>query len=222
MKLITVQKSHSHLATFTSMQHCITTLSSATMIWTSLISYQHFSWHGKPQHGQHVIIRLSHMETLEGPTGMRHSFTICPAYHQFQLPSSTNIWSVASNLCPLYITYWVNRWYRITLDTIFSQRSLCNGYRIVYNRIGDILLLLLLVSTCQISMLTFTTRFYVIYYCGWLCRGSTLLQIQGQGQTAYKTSWESWPAYWMRTYMDGELTEATGTVIRSSCIWIIA
>ena len=34
-------------------------------------------------------------------------------------------------------------------------------------RIRDILLLLFLVPTCQISMPTFTIRFYMIYYCRW-------------------------------------------------------
>ena len=34
-----------------------------------------------------------------------------------------------------------------------------------------------LVLTCQISMLTFMIRFYVTYYCGWWCRGSTHLQM---------------------------------------------
>ena len=123
---------------------------------------------------------------------------------------------------PIYSTYWVNSWYNINLDTIFSHRSLCNGYRITYTSwIGDLLLLLLLVLTCQISMPTITTRFYVIYYCGWWCRGSTLLQMWWQGQTAYKTLQESWPAYGTRTYIDRELTEATDAYIRSSYMWII-
>ena len=40
---------------------------------------------------------------------------------------------------PLYTTYWVNRWYSINMDTIFSHRSLHNGYRIVYiSWIGDL------------------------------------------------------------------------------------
>ena len=34
------------------------------------------------------------------------------------------------------------------------------------SRIGDIVLLFLLVPNCQISMLTFTTRYHAIYYCG--------------------------------------------------------
>ena len=56
---------------------------------------------------------------------------------------------------------------RINLDTVFSYRSLCNSYRITYtSRIRDLLLLLLLVLTCQISLPTFTTRLYMIYYCG--------------------------------------------------------
>ena len=41
------------------------------------------------------------------------------------------------------------------------------------------------------------------------------------GQTAHKTSWQSWPAYGVSTYMDRELTEATDTVISSSCMKII-
>ena len=41
----------------------------------------------------------------------------------------------------------------------FAHRDIHYGYRITYtSRIGNILLLPLLVSTCQISMLTFTTR----------------------------------------------------------------
>ena len=46
-------------------------------------------------------------------------------------------------------------------------RSLCNGYRITHtSRIRYVLLLLLLVLTCQISTPTFTIRFHMIYYCG--------------------------------------------------------
>ena len=153
---------------------------------------------------------------------MTHSFTICPAYHQFQLPNSINTWSMATDQSPHLHHLLSQRWYSINLDTNFSHRSLCNGYRITYiSWTGDILLLLLLVLTCQISTPTFTTRFYVIYYCGWWCRGSTLLHMWWQGQIAYRTSWESWPAYGMRTYMDRESIEATDAVIRSSCMQII-
>ena len=177
---------------------------------------------GKPQHGQHVIIRLLHIATLEGPKERDTASLFVQRTISSNCPTlqSHDQWQWTYH--PLYIPHWVNRWYSINLDTIFSHRSLHNGYRIAYTRwIGDLLLLLLLVLTCQISMATFTTRFYVIYYCGWWCRGSTLLQMQQQGQTAYKISQESWPAYGMRTNMDGELTEATDAVIRSSCMWII-
>ena len=44
-------------------------------------------------------------------------------------------------------------------------------------RLGIFCCYFFLVLTCQISMLTFTIRFYVTYYCGWWCRGSTHLQI---------------------------------------------
>ena len=91
-------------------------------------------------------------------------------------------------------------------DTVFTYRSLCNGYRVAYtSRIGNILLLFLLVLTCQISMPTFTTRYHAIYNCGWWCRGNTHLQMWCQGFIVCKTSWESWPAYRAYTYMDGEL-----------------
>ena len=64
------------------------------------------------------------------------------------------------------------------LDTVFSYRSLCNGYWIAYtSRIRDLLLLFLLVSTCQISTPTLTTRYHAIYNCGWWCRDSTHLQM---------------------------------------------
>ena len=122
----------------------------------------------------------------------------------------------------IHITWRVNRRHSINLDPVFSHRTLCNGYRITYtSRIGDILLLFLLVPTCQISALTFTTMYHAIYYCGWSCRGSTHLQMQWWGQTAHKTLCKSWLAYGVSTYMDGELTEAAGTVISSSCMQII-
>ena len=89
---------------------------------------------------------------------------------------------------------------------VFPYRSLCNSYRITYtSRIRDLLLLFILVLTCQISMPIFTTRYHAIYNCGWWCRGSTHLQMWWQGPTTYKTSWESWPAYGANTYMDEEL-----------------
>ena len=51
---------------------------------------------------------------------------------------------------------------------LLIQELYGNGYRITHtSRIRDILLLLLLVLTCQISAPTFTIRFYMIYYCGW-------------------------------------------------------
>ena len=62
-----------------------------------------------------------------------------------------------------------------------------------------------LMSTCQICMQTFTARYHAIYNCRWWCRGSTHLQMCWQGLTAYKISWESWPAYRAYTYIDGEL-----------------
>ena len=109
------------------------------------------------------------------------------------------------HITPFFI-YRFSRRYRFNQDTVFTYRNICNGYTITNkSRFGNILLLFLLVSTCQISMLTFTTRYHTIYHCGWWCRGSTNLQMWLQDLTAYKTLWESWPVYRVYTYTDGEL-----------------
>ena len=147
--------------------------------------WQHFGaaseWESATTLDQHT---LSSSGTTLQPHGQRHS---------------TNY--------TFHLTWRVIRRYRFHLDTVFSYMSLCNGYRITYtSSIGNILLLFLLVLTCQISTLTFTTRYYTIYNCGWWCRGSTHLQMWWQGLTAYKTLWESWPAYrrniptWMESW----------------------
>ena len=81
-------------------------------------------------------------------------------------------------------TWKLNRRYKFNMDTVLTYRSLCYGYRITdTSRFGNILLLFLLVSTCQISTPTFNTRYHAIYFCGWWCRGSTHLQMQLQGLT---------------------------------------
>ena len=55
----------------------------------------------------------------------------------------------------------------ISIWTLFSHRHLHNNYRIAHTcGIRDILLLIFLVLTCQISAPTFTIWFYAIYYCG--------------------------------------------------------
>ena len=109
------------------------------------------------------------------------------------------------------------------LDTIFSHRDLRYGYRIAdARRTRGILLLFFLVPTCHLSTPTFPISFFMAYYCGWWCRGSTHLQKWQQGWAAYyKTSWELWPTNEMGTYTDGELTEATDTIESNSSIWII-
>ena len=127
-----------------------------------------------------------------------------PAFGQYTLFSSRTSLQPHGPGCPTHHTFFTwrgNRRHRFNLDTVFTYRSLCNSYRITYtSRFGNILPLFLLMSTCQISVLTFTTRYHAIYSCGWWCRGSTHLQIWWQGLTACKTLWESWPAYeWMES-----------------------
>ena len=144
-----------------------------------------------------------HLEKHQNESQLQHLASIHSVPVELTLQTHGQWHSTYSTLP---ITWRVNRRYSINLDTVFSHRSLCNSYRIAYtSRIRDLLLLFLLVSTCQISMLTFTTRYHAIYNCGWWCRGNTHLQMQWQGPTASKTSWESWPVYGAYTYMDGEL-----------------
>ena len=136
---------------------------------------------------------------------MRASFNTWLAFSKFQWTNSTDTWPMAFNISHPNFTWRVNQRYSIYLDTVFSYRSVCKGYSIAYtSRIRDLLLLFLLVLTCQISVPTFTTRYHAIYNCGWWCRGSTHLQMWQQGPTAYKTSQESWPVYGLSTFMDGE------------------
>ena len=189
------------------MQHCISTFPSTTLLWKSLANDQYISQHSKPQCDECLISRIQNMATFRGPlewdpaTSLgQHTIsfywsTLCTGVFLHGQQQQTH-----HSIC---FNQWVNRWYRISLDTIFSYLNLHNGYRITDTcRIRDILLLLFLVLTCLRSMLTFTIRFFTTYYCGWWCRGSTHLQIQWQGWTAgYKTSQESWPVY----EMDGNL-----------------
>ena len=121
-----------------------------------------------------------------------------------------------------HFTWRVNRRYRFNVDTVSHT-----GVYVM--AIGSLIPAGLGIFCCyffwcrpfQISVLIFTTRYYAIYNCGWWCRGSTHLQIQWQGFTADKTSWESWPVYRVYTYMDGESMQAADTVISSSCKRII-
>ena len=116
--------------------------------------------------------------------------------------------------------WWVNKWYSISLDTIFSYSNLCNSCMglLIPARIRDILLLLFLVLTSQISMLTFTIRFYArhtimdddleaapIYRCDSMAEQPVIRPHENHDLCNE-----------MKTYMDGESTEATSTVKSSS------
>ena len=162
--------------------------------------------YGKPKHDKHITYEFLHVATFGEASEWESATTL----GQHTLSSSWTILQTHGHRHSTYYTFhlpWrVNKRYGFHLDTVFSYRSICNGYRIAYtSRIGNILLLFLLVSTCQISMLTFTIRNHAIYFFGWWwCRGSTHLQMWQQGLKAYKTLQESWPAYRAYTYMHGE------------------
>ena len=221
-KLITLWKTHPYLVTTTTLQCYVTIFLSTTKLWTYNNSYQYFFGGSKTQYDKHISIELPYKatprESMEwdlATTLWQHPF--CSSQSALQTHDQWH-----DTYHTFHFTWRVNRRCSINLDTIFSHRSLCNSYRIAYtSRIGDILLLFLSVLTFQISMPTFTTRYHAIYYCGCWCRGSTHLQMQWQGQTAQKTSQESWPVYGSSTYMDKELTEAADTVISSPYMQII-
>ena len=88
-------------------------------------------------------------------------------WNESQLQHLASIPSVSVGQLYSHMAKGIQHRYRFNLDTVFIYRSLCNGYRITYtSRFGIILLLFLLVLTCQISVLTFTTRYHTIYHCG--------------------------------------------------------
>ena len=109
--------------------------------------------YGKSPHDQHFITRLLHMATLGEVLECESATTL----GQHTLSSSGTTLQTHDHGYSTYYTFFiwrVNRRYRFNLDTVFTHRSLCNGYRVAYtNRIGNILLLFLLVSSCQISVL---------------------------------------------------------------------
>ena len=205
-----------------SLQCYITTFPSTPMVWNYIFVGKYIFGYSKSPHGQHFITGLLHMATTLGEAPEWESITTLGQHSLSSSRTTLQPHGQGHSTHHTFLTCRVNRRYRFNLDTVFTYRSLCNGYRITYtSRFGNILLLFLLVLTCQISALTFTTRYHTIYNCGWWCRGSTHLQMWWQGITAYKTSWESWPAYRVYTYMDRESMEAADTVISSSCTRII-
>ena len=187
-----------------SLQCYITTFSSTPTLQNYILRSKYVFGYGKSPHDQHIITGLLHMAAL----GNAPEWESTTTFGQHTLSSSrTTLQPHGHRYSTHYtsFTWRVNRIYRFNLDTVFTYRSLCNAYRITFtSRFGNILLLFLLVSTCQISAPTFTARYHTIHNCGWWCRGSTHLQMWWQGLTACKTSQESWPAYRAYTYMDEE------------------
>ena len=153
--------------------------------WNYIFRSKYIFGYGKSPQDQHFITTLLHMVTLGEALEWESATTL----GQHTLSSSRTTLQPHGQGHSTYYTFFtwrVNRRYRFNLDTVFTYRSLSNGYRITYtSRFGNILLLFLLVSTCQISTPTFTTRYHAIYNCGWWCRGRTHLQMWWQGLTAY-------------------------------------
>ena len=203
-QFIKVKKPHSYIVPTHSLQCYITKFSSTPMSWNHIFGSEYIFGHDKSPYDQHFITGFLHMATLR-EASVWESTTALGQHTLNSNRATLQSHGEGHSTCYTFFTWRVNRRYRFTLDTLFTYRSLCNGYRISYtNRFGNILLLFLLVSTCQISMLTFTTRYHAIYNCGWWCRDSTHLQMWWQGLTACNTLQESWPAYRAYTYTDRE------------------
>ena len=204
MKFITVKKPIHVLWLPTILSCYIIKFSSTPALWNCIFGCKYIFGYGKSPHDQHFITQLLHMATI----GEAPEWESATTLGLDTLSSSRMTLQPHGQGHSKYCTFFtctVNRRYRFNLDTVFTYRSLCNGYRIAYtSRFGNILLLFLLVLTCQISVPTCTTRCHAIYNCGWWCRGSTHLQMWWQGLTACMSSQESWPAYRAYTHMDRE------------------
>ena len=116
-------------------------LFSANLHMINILSLDFHVQHHLEDH--HNDIELQHLTTIP-------SIPVSKLYlHLQQLPPNH----------PFCHNRWSNRWYKLYLDLILSHWNICYSYRITYtSRIGNFLLLLLLVLTCQISVLIFTTR----------------------------------------------------------------
>ena len=195
------KETHPYIMAAHSLQCYITKFFSTPTLWRTTLRSKYIFGHGKPKHDKYIMYEFciwQHLEwesaTTLGPHTLSSDGTTLQTHGQRHSTHYT------------VFTWRVNSRYRFNLDTVFTYRSLCNGYRIAYtSRFGDILLLFLLVLTWQISAVTSTTRYHMIYNYGWWCRGSTHLEMRQQGLTACKTLYKSWPTYRTYTYMDGEL-----------------
>ena len=154
------------------MQHYISTLPSSTLLWNTSANYQYISQHSKPQHDEYLTSRIQNGAIFRGPLEwdqLHHLFNIpsvpIDQLYKHMINSNGPIIPFISTNESIDDT--------ISLWTLFSHTGIyITGYRIADTwRIRDILLLLFLVPTCQISMPTLTIRFLMLYYCEWWCRG---------------------------------------------------
>ena len=101
------------------------------MLWNYIFGSKYIFGYGKSPHDQHFITRLLHMATF-GEAPEWESATILG---QHTLSSSRTTLQTQGHRRSTYYTFFtwrVNRRYRFNLDTVFTYRSLCNGYRIAY------------------------------------------------------------------------------------------
>ena len=120
------------------LQCYITKFSSTPTLWKYNFGSRYIFGYGKSPHNKHFITRLSCMATLGEAPEWESAITL----GQHTLSSSRTTLQPHGHRHSTYYTLFtwrVNRRYRLNLDTVFTYKSLCNGYKIDYtNRIGNV------------------------------------------------------------------------------------
>ena len=197
------KETHPYITSTHSLQCYITKFSPTPMIWRTTLRSKYIFGYSEPKHDIYIIYKFPHMATLgEAPERELQHLASIPSIPLGQL--YCHMAKGIQHIMPLSPEESTED--KDSIWTLFSHTGvyvMAIGLLIPAG-LGIFCCYFFLVSTYQISMPTFTTRYHAVYNCGWWCQGSTHLQMWWQALTACKTSWESWPSYRVYTYMDRE------------------
>ena len=146
-----------HTETAYSLQCYFSSFLPSTQIWNPSSECQHITRYGKPSSSEHHHSTLLHLATH----GKQSQWNSTPTPCDHTINTSKQSLSTPPKQLPMTDTfqYEAIRRYEYSMELVHPPRIICFSFGIAYtswNRI--ILLLFLLVPTCQISKLTFTIR----------------------------------------------------------------
>ena len=131
------EETHPYIASSNSLQCYIAKFSSTTMLWKSTLGSKYIFEYGKSKHNKYIIYEFLHMVALGKTPEWESAMTL----GQHTLSSSRTTLQLHGHRHSTHYTFFicrVNRRYRFNMDTVFTYRSLCYGYRITYtSRFGN-------------------------------------------------------------------------------------